>query len=76
MANEFGVPLQTVLNLDALATKAYVQGLSATLLIIGLATLVVAVAVFFILRHKETRKPAAVIAPAAAKQSVPVPTTR
>jgi MFS family permease len=76
MANEFGVPLQTVLNLDALATKAYVQGLSATLLIIGAATLVVAVAVFFILRHKETRTPAAVIPPAAAKQSVPVPTTR
>ena len=60
LANEFGVPLQTVLNLDAKATEAYIQGLSETLLVIGAVTLVAAVAVFFILRHKETRKPAAV----------------
>ena len=76
LANEFGVPLQTVLNLDAKATEAYIQGLSETLLVIGAVTLVAAVAVFFILRHKETRKPAAVTPPAAAKQSIPVQPAR
>ena len=65
-----------MLNLDAKATEAYVQGLSETLLIIGLATMVVAIAVFFILRRKETRKSAAVMTAAAAQQNVPVQTAR
>ena len=73
MASEFGVPLQTVLNLDDKATQAYVQGLSETLLIIGALTLVAAVAVFLILRRRETHKPAAVITPAA-QPNIPVQT--
>jgi len=70
LATEFNVSVQVVQQLEAKAEQAYLQALTQTMLIIAVATLVVALAVFFILRRQEARqKQTAANATAAATES-------
>lgn len=55
LATDFNVSVQVVHQLEAKAEQAYLQGLTQTLLVIALATLLVAIAVYFILRRQEAR---------------------
>lgn len=74
LASEYSVPVQVIHNLEAQALQAYIQGMTTTLLIIAVATLIVAVAVFFILQRKETRRPAPAVSAAPTAPPSPVST--
>lgn len=63
IAADFSVSVQVVHQFEATATAAYIQGLTQTMLIIALATVIVAIAVYFILRRQETAQQQSAVRP-------------
>ena len=65
LATDFNVSVQVVHQFEAKATEAYIQGLTQTLLIIAVATVLVAIVVYFILRRQEAMQKRTAVSAAA-----------